>query len=165
MQIYLETVIAREDHAKEVMLYRLGPRLLERYRDIFRRLYAQDRALTVRRDLWGFALGSIATAALYAAYAWIAVTAVRRIITVGQMTMYVALFRQGQAAVSAMPPPRLPGTDRIVPMLTTGLDGGNSTKSASAMASSTPGAGTAPSAPLAVMASAGAAACIMTHHS
>ncbi|HEY2339352.1 MAG TPA: ABC transporter ATP-binding protein [Steroidobacteraceae bacterium] len=102
MQIYLETVIAREDHAKEVMLYRLGPRLLERYRDIFRRLYAQDRALTVRRDLWGVALGSIATAALYAAYAWIAVTAVRRIITVGQMTMYVALFRQGQAAVSAM---------------------------------------------------------------
>ena len=102
MQIYLETVIAREDHAKEVMLYRLGPRLLERYRDIFRRLYAEDRALTVRRDLWGFALGSIATAALYAAYAWIAVTAVRRIITVGQMTMYVALFRQGQAAVSAM---------------------------------------------------------------
>jgi ATP-binding cassette subfamily B protein len=102
MQIYLETVIAREDHAKEVMLYRLGPRLLERYRDIFRRLYAEDRALTVRRDLWGFALGSIATAALYAAYAWIAVTAVRRIISVGQMTMYVALFRQGQAAVSAM---------------------------------------------------------------
>ena len=102
MQIYLETVIAREDHAKEVMLYRLGPRLLERYRDIFRRLYAEDRALTVRRDLWGLALGSIATAALYAAYAWIAVTAVRRIITVGQMTMYVALFRQGQAAVSAM---------------------------------------------------------------
>ncbi|HEY6824163.1 MAG TPA: ABC transporter ATP-binding protein [Steroidobacteraceae bacterium] len=102
MQIYLETVIAREDHAKEVMLYHLGPRLLERYRDIFRRLYAEDRALTVRRDLWGFALGSIATAALYGAYAWIAITTVRRIITLGQMTMYVALFRQGQAAVSAM---------------------------------------------------------------
>jgi ATP-binding cassette subfamily B protein len=102
MQIYLETVIAREDHAKEVMLYRLGPRLLERYRDIFRRLYAEDRALTVRRDLWGFALGSIATAGLYGAYAWIAITAVRRVITLGQMTMYVALFRQGQAAVSAM---------------------------------------------------------------
>ncbi len=102
MQIYLETVIAREDHAKEVMLYGLGPRLLERYRDIFRRLYAEDRALTVRRDLWGFTLGSIATAALYGAYAWIAITTVRRLITLGQMTMYIALFRQGQAAVSAM---------------------------------------------------------------
>jgi len=102
MQIYLETVIAREDHAKEVKLYGLGPRLLERYRDIFRRLYREDRSLTMRRDAWGFALGLIATAALYGAYAWIAVTAVRRIITLGQMTMYIALFRQGQAAVSAM---------------------------------------------------------------
>jgi len=102
MQIYLETVIAREDHAKEVMLYRLGPRLLDRYRDIFRRLYAEDRALTVRRDLWGFALGSIAIAALYGAYAWIAVTAVRGIITLGDMTKYILSFRQGQGAVSAM---------------------------------------------------------------
>jgi ATP-binding cassette subfamily B protein len=102
MQIYLETVIAREDHAKEVMLFGLGPRLLERYRDIFRRLYAEDRALTVRRDAWGFALGLIGTAALYGAYAWIAITAVARLITLGQMTMYVALFRQGQSAVSAM---------------------------------------------------------------
>ena len=74
MQIYLETVIAREDHAKEVKLFGLGPRLLERYRDIFRRLYAEDRALTVRRDAWGFALGLIGTAALYGAYAWIAIT-------------------------------------------------------------------------------------------
>ncbi|HXY75510.1 MAG TPA: ABC transporter ATP-binding protein, partial [Steroidobacteraceae bacterium] len=102
MQLYLETVIAREDHAKEVKLYGLGPRLLERYRDIFRRLYREDRALTVRRDVWGFVLGLIGTAALYGAYAWIAITTVRRIITLGQMTMYVALFRQGQSAVSAM---------------------------------------------------------------
>jgi ATP-binding cassette, subfamily B, bacterial len=102
LQLYLETVIAREDHAKEVMLYGLGPRLLERYRDIFRRLYAEDRALTVRRDTWGFVLGLIGTSALYGAYAWIAITTVRRLITLGQMTMYVALFRQGQAAVSAM---------------------------------------------------------------
>ena len=62
MQIYLETVLAREDHAKEVMLYGLGARLLERYREIFRRLYAEDRALTIRRDAWGFGLGLIGTA-------------------------------------------------------------------------------------------------------
>src|ERR1700694_6211200 len=67
LQIYLETWIAREDHAKEVKLYGLGPRLLERYRDIFRRLYPQGRALYARRDAWGFALGLIATAALYGA--------------------------------------------------------------------------------------------------
>jgi ATP-binding cassette subfamily B protein len=102
MQLYLETVLGREDHAKEVKLYGLGPRLLERYRDIFRRIYREDRALTLRRDAWGFSLGLIATAALYGAYAWIAVSTVARVITLGQMTMYVALFRQGQSGVSAI---------------------------------------------------------------
>jgi ATP-binding cassette subfamily B protein len=100
-QMYLETVLAREDHAKEVKLYGLGARFLQRYRDIFARLYSADRALTIRRDAWGFGLGLIATVALYGAYAWIAVSTVRGLITLGQMTMYLMLFRQGQSAVSA----------------------------------------------------------------
>jgi ATP-binding cassette subfamily B protein len=102
MQIYLETVLAREDHVKEVKLFNLGPRLLQRYRDIFTRLYGEDRALSIRRDSWGFALGLLATAALYGAYAWIALSTIRSRITLGQMTMYLLLFRQGQSAVAAI---------------------------------------------------------------
>ncbi|HUG03285.1 MAG TPA: ABC transporter ATP-binding protein [Steroidobacteraceae bacterium] len=101
MQLYLETVLAREDHAKEVKLFGLGPLLLDRYRGIFRKLYAEDRDLTIRRDTWGFLLGLIATATLYGAYAWVALATIAARITLGQMTMYVMLFRQGQAAVSA----------------------------------------------------------------
>jgi ATP-binding cassette subfamily B protein len=101
MQMYLETVLAREDHAKEVKLFGLGPLLLERYRDIYRKLYKEDRDLTIRRDTWGFLLGLIGTIALYGAYAWIALSAVAAKITLGAMTMYLMLFRQGQAAVSA----------------------------------------------------------------
>ena len=59
----------------------------------------------------------------------------------------------------------MPGTARMVPMLTTGLDGGNRTKSASPMASSTPGAGAASSAPARTIPAAGTAACSRTHHS
>lgn len=102
MQMYLETVIAREDHAKEVKLFGLGPLLLRRYREIFQKVFREDRALTIRRDSWGFALGLLSTAAFYAAYAWIAVSAVRGRITLGEMTMYVLLFRQGQSAVSSI---------------------------------------------------------------
>jgi ATP-binding cassette, subfamily B, bacterial len=102
MQLYLETVLAREDHAKEVKLYGLGPRLLQRYRDIFGRLYKEDRALTIQRDAWGFGLGLIGTFALYGAYVWIALSTVHGAISLGQMTMYLMLFRQGQSAVSAM---------------------------------------------------------------
>jgi ATP-binding cassette subfamily B protein len=101
MQLYLETVLAREDHAKEVQLFGVGPTFLQRYRDIFRKLYREDRDLTLRRDGWGFLLGLIATATLYGAYAWIALATIAGRITLGQMTMYVMLFRQGQSAVSA----------------------------------------------------------------
>jgi ATP-binding cassette subfamily B protein len=101
MQIYLESVLAREDSAKEVKLFELGPRLLDRYRDIFTRLYREDRDLTLRRDGWGFGLGLVGTATLYGGYAWIAAETVFGAMTVGQMTMYLMLFRQGQTAVSA----------------------------------------------------------------
>jgi ATP-binding cassette, subfamily B, bacterial len=101
MQIYLEAVLAREDYAKEVKLFELGPRLLDRYRDIFTRLYKEDRDLTLRRDGWGFGLGLLGIAALYGGYGWIAAATVLGAMSVGQMTMYLMLFRQGQASVSA----------------------------------------------------------------
>ena len=101
MQMYIESVLAREDHAKEVKLFGLGARFLKRYRDIFTRLYAEDRDLSIRRDSWGFGLGLLGTAALYGGYAWIAAETVAGAIRLGQMTMYLMLFRQGQSAVGA----------------------------------------------------------------
>jgi len=101
MQLYLETVLAREDHAKEVQLFQLGEILLERYRKIFRKLYTEDRALTLRRETWGAILSLISTAAVYSAYAWIAIAAMGDQITLGEMTMYLLLFKQGQGAVAA----------------------------------------------------------------
>ena len=102
LQIYLETVLAREGHAKEVKLFQLGKELLRRYRDIFNKLYREDRNLTIRRDSWGFALGLLGSAAFYGAYAWIAVTTVQGGISLGEMTMYLLVFKQGQGAVSAI---------------------------------------------------------------
>lgn len=101
-QAYLETVLAREDYAKEVMLFGLGPTLLERYRATFRRLFAEDRALTLRRGAWAWGLGMCSTAALYGAYAWNVVAAAAGRITLGQLTMNLMLFRQGQGAVSGI---------------------------------------------------------------
>jgi ATP-binding cassette subfamily B protein len=102
MQIYLETLLAREDSIKEVKLFQLGPRFLQRYRDIFKKLFAKDRRLTMRRDSWGFALGLVSTAAFYGAYIWIVLATIASKITLGAMTMYLMLFRQGQSAVAAI---------------------------------------------------------------
>jgi ATP-binding cassette subfamily B protein len=100
MQTYLETAIAREDHAKEVKLFDLGGLFLGRYKAIYEGLYEKDRSLTIRRETWVFALTLLSIGALYGAYAWCAVEAVRGLITLGELTMYLMLFRQGQAAVT-----------------------------------------------------------------
>jgi ATP-binding cassette subfamily B protein len=100
-QLYLETVLAREDHAKEVKLFGLGPRFLQRYRAIFAKLYAQDRALTIRRTQWAIGLGAIGTLAFYGMYLWIALATVEGALTIGAMTMYVVVFKQAQSAMAS----------------------------------------------------------------
>ncbi len=101
-QGYLETVLAREDHVKEVKLFGLGRRFLDRYIAIFHKLYVEDRRLTIRRGSWGLALGVLATVSFYGAYAWIAFATVAGAVSLGAMTMYLAVFRQGQSALSSL---------------------------------------------------------------
>ncbi|WP_310429601.1 ABC transporter ATP-binding protein [Chamaesiphon sp. VAR_48_metabat_135_sub] len=100
-QHYLETLLAREDYAKEVQLYQLGTMLLQRYRNIFNRLYKDDRNLTIQKGLWGYVLGLLSTLAFYAAYAWIVIEAISGQITLGEMTMYLMVFRQGQSTFAS----------------------------------------------------------------
>ncbi|MEL6400370.1 MAG: ABC transporter ATP-binding protein [Cyanobacteria bacterium J06626_4] len=101
-QNYLEVLLGREDFAKEVKLFQLGSMLLSRYQAIFNRLYDEDRALTMRRSGWTYGLGLLSTAAFYGAYGWIVLAAIGRRISLGELTMYLAVFRQGQNAFSAI---------------------------------------------------------------
>ncbi len=101
MQMYLETLLAREDTIKEVKLFQLTPLFFKRYQSIFHSLYDADKRLTLRRDGWGFALGLLGTLAFYCAYGWIVVATVYGSITLGEMTMYLLVFKQGQTAISA----------------------------------------------------------------
>lgn len=100
-QVYLEWVMSREDYAKETMLFRLGRKMLDRYEAIFHKLFAEDRKLTIRRGFWGYLLGLLSTVAFYGAYMWIAIATITKQLTLGEMTMYLLVFKQGQSAFSA----------------------------------------------------------------
>lgn len=99
---YLEVLLAREDFAMEVKLYQLGQVLLDRYRQIFERLYTEDRDLNIRRMIWSYLLGLISTAAFYGTYVWIIWEAIAGQISIGDLTMYLVVFRQGQQTFASI---------------------------------------------------------------
>ncbi len=98
---YLEWLLAREDYIKELKLFGTGQLFLDRYREIFEKLYAEDKALTLKRGMWGFLLGMLSSVAFYGAYGWIGWSAAIAAITLGQMTMYLLIFKQGQSSIAA----------------------------------------------------------------
>jgi ABC-type multidrug transport system fused ATPase/permease subunit len=98
---YLEHVLANDEHAKEVKLFRLGPPLLARYRALSVALFEEDRKVAIRRSL-GQTLSLLATIAFYAAYAFMGLAAAAGRITLGNLTLYVVAFRQGQQAFQAV---------------------------------------------------------------
>ena len=99
---YLEYVIGNDEHAKEVKLFGLGRLLLTRYRGLAEKLFGEDRQLAVRRAGWTFALSLIGTAAFYSCYGLIAIAAASGRVSLGDMTLYLVAFRQGQGAFQAI---------------------------------------------------------------
>lgn len=99
---YLEYVLANDAHAKEVKLFGLGPELLGRYRELGERFYQEDGRLAVRRAGWAFGLSLLGTGAFYGCYAVMALTAAAGRLTLGDLVLYVAAFRQGQQSFQSI---------------------------------------------------------------
>jgi ATP-binding cassette subfamily B protein len=99
---YLARLLTEDSSAKEIKLFHLGELLLSRYMTLFEKFFREDKALALRRAVVGFALGLIATAGFYGSYAWIVWHAVQGRISLGDMTLYLAIFRQGQTTFQTM---------------------------------------------------------------
>ena len=100
-QNYLEWILTRDSHVKEVKLFNLAPLVLQRYRALFEKFYAEDRSLALRKGAAGIALGLLSLLAFYGAYAFMAVRAALGAITLGDLTLYLSVFRQGQSSIQS----------------------------------------------------------------
>jgi len=96
---YLEMLLTGIESVKEIKLFGLGEPLLVRYRELFTRFYQEDRAIAERRTRAGLGWGLLSTLAYYGSYAWIVFRTVAGLITLGDMTMFLAVFRQSQSSV------------------------------------------------------------------
>jgi ATP-binding cassette subfamily B protein len=99
---YLARLLTEDSAAKEIKLFNLGDKLLERYTTLFAKFFDEDRSLAVRRAAVGFSLGLIATMGFYGSYAWIVWRTVQGTISLGDMTLYLTIFRQGQSTFQSI---------------------------------------------------------------
>jgi ATP-binding cassette subfamily B protein len=100
--MYLEYVLANDEHAKEVKLFGLGPLFLGRYKELAERFHREDSRLATRRSIVTHLLSLVATFTFYGAYASMAILAAVGRLTLGNMTMYVLAFRNGQQAFQSI---------------------------------------------------------------
>ena len=99
---YLEHVLTVDNSVKEVKLFGLGEPLLKRYTDMFWKFFNEDEHLARRRSMISLIWGMVASASYYAAYAWIIYEAAGGLITLGSMTLYLALFRNSQGTFQGL---------------------------------------------------------------
>jgi ATP-binding cassette subfamily B protein len=99
---YLARLLTEDSSAKEIKLFNLGDTLLTRYMTLFDKFFREDKSLALRRAIAGFGLGLIATLGFYGSYAWIVWHTVQGKISLGDMTLYLTIFRQGQSTFQAI---------------------------------------------------------------
>lgn len=99
---YLEYLLTDYDSVKEIRLFGLGEPLLGRYANLFWTFLQQDQSIAQKRSLASFGWGLLATLSYYASYAWIVWNAVGGLITLGDMTLYLGIFRNSQSMFEAI---------------------------------------------------------------
>jgi ATP-binding cassette subfamily B protein len=99
---YLEQLLTGNDTVKEIKLFGLGEPLLERYQTLFTRFFQEDRAIAERRTMAGLGWGTLSTLVYYGGYAWIVLRTIAGLITLGDMTMFLAIFRQSQSSIRSL---------------------------------------------------------------
>ena len=96
-------LLTEDSAAKEIKLFNLGDTLLEPLHDAVREVFSRGQVARVRRRAASVsALGLIATMGFYGSYAWIVWRTVQGQISLGDMTLYLTIFRQGQTTFQSI---------------------------------------------------------------
>jgi ATP-binding cassette subfamily B protein len=93
---YMEYLLTNYDAVKEIKLFGLGEPFLDRYATLFGKFLREDQAIAQKRSLTALGWGMLTTLSFYGAYAWIVYRAVSSAITLGDMTLYLGVFRGSQ---------------------------------------------------------------------
>ncbi|MBA3531472.1 MAG: ABC transporter ATP-binding protein [Ardenticatenales bacterium] len=99
---YFEHLLTVDSYVKEIKLFGVGEPILTRYHDLFWKFYKEDEGLARKRSLASLGWGVLATLSYYFSYGWIIFRTVGGLITLGDMTLYLNVFRQSQGTFQAL---------------------------------------------------------------
>ena len=99
---YLRFVGASDTTAKEVQMFGLAPWLAQKYDELSRRFYDENKRLSVRRATVSTLLSLLGTVGYYGAYVIILLHAVRGEISIGTLTFLSASFMRGRDVIQSI---------------------------------------------------------------
>lgn len=99
---YLETLMTSETAAVERIHAGSNDAISTRHAGLFDWVFGEDRKLQSRRTAIGIALIAVSSAIFMGGKVWVVWATVIGAITLGQMTMYAALLKQGQNTMTSL---------------------------------------------------------------
>jgi len=99
---YLEMLLTGSETFKEIKLFGLGQPLLERFKALFIRFFNEDMTVARKRTLAGLAWGVLSSLVYYGSYVWVIYRTIIQAVTLGDMTMFLSIFRQSQNSISSL---------------------------------------------------------------
>ena len=99
---YYHGLLTAAEHAKELRLFNLGGLFQGRFRDLRAHIRVGRLTLSRRRASADLLAQTVATAALFGALAWMALLAVRGVISLGDLMVYYLGFQGGMGFLSTI---------------------------------------------------------------
>jgi ATP-binding cassette, subfamily B, bacterial len=99
---YLTDLLTRDTYNKEIKLFGLGDHFIARWKTIADRFYRENRALRTRRAIAGFLWGSLTTLVTSGTYLYVALQAIARRLTIGDLTFYTQAVSHVQSSFQSI---------------------------------------------------------------
>ncbi len=99
---YIETLLTSNETVKEIKLFGLGEALKERFEKLFTEFMEEDNSISRRNTFASLGWGMLTNLAYYGSYIWVIIRTITKVITLGDMTMFLSVFRQSQRAVMSL---------------------------------------------------------------
>ncbi|CAN5402760.1 ABC transporter ATP-binding protein [soil metagenome] len=91
---YIRYIGASDETAKEVKIFNLSDFLTDRFRQLSNQFYRDNKALSVKRSVWGTIFAILGSAGYYGAYIFIIATTITGKQSIGALTFLAGSFRQ-----------------------------------------------------------------------